>query len=264
MKQPANAPKASAMDAVHPIRSIDPIDRIDPIAIVVVTRNCRAELEETVRSVLDLRDPRVTLYIVDGASTDATVDYLRTLPDPPVKWVSEPDRGIYDAMNKGWQKVPVDHYVLYMGAGDKPLSLPTPETLKAAAVRGIRIVTGHCDIGERPFPSNWTAYLYQGNTAHHQALLIHKSLHPSPPFDATMKVYADWEFNLRLFMSGQRAQHDSSFHSYALPGGVSADISLWEVWRICYRHTGIVNALRALLRNWRAKMSLAKAQQRPS
>jgi glycosyltransferase involved in cell wall biosynthesis len=73
------------------------------VSIVTVCRNAAETLERTVRSVAEQDHPRVEHIVIDGLSDDATVDLLRDLDRQDLLdyWVSEPDRGIYDAMNKG-------------------------------------------------------------------------------------------------------------------------------------------------------------------
>src|SRR5205085_3904092 len=71
------------------------------ITVVTVCRNALALLRPTVESVLEQRTPAVEYWIVDGASTDGTREYLDTLAAHGVRTISEPDRGIADAMNKG-------------------------------------------------------------------------------------------------------------------------------------------------------------------
>lgn len=230
--------------------AIPPIE----IAVVIVTRNMADGLKTTIESVFSICDSRVRVYVVDGASGDGSVDYLQQ--NPSIQWVSEPDAGIYDAMNKGWKMPPSNAYILYLGSGDKILSLPTSETLLRLHSQGTDIVIGTCFIGRRPFKSGWHGGIYHGNTAHHQALLVRKSLNPQPPFDASMKVYADWDFNVRLFKRGLQAYFDESFQSYAEPGGVSAVHNLSEVWLVSTRHGGLRTGLRAYRMNLKEMLKL--------
>ncbi len=71
------------------------------ISVITVVRNAADTIEETVRSVLAQKYPAIEHIVVDGASTDATLEILNRYRSKIAKIVSEPDRGIYDAMNKG-------------------------------------------------------------------------------------------------------------------------------------------------------------------
>ncbi len=77
---------------------------MDPlVSIVTPCRNAEAFLEETIQSVLRQDYPNIEYLVVDGASTDATVDILRRYQDQ-LEWISEPDRGTPDAINKGFDR----------------------------------------------------------------------------------------------------------------------------------------------------------------
>ena len=71
------------------------------ISVVTVCRNSAATVAGTVRSFLSQTHPQKELLIVDGASTDRTLEIARELANPSIRIISEPDKGLYDAMNKG-------------------------------------------------------------------------------------------------------------------------------------------------------------------
>lgn len=221
-----------------------------PIAIIVVCRNALDGLQRTVASVREAKDCRARLYVVDGASTDGTVAYLQTL-DAQAAWISEPDAGIYDAMNKGWRLAPADAHVLYLGAGDLLYQLPTPAELTDASGQPYRVVLGRCDVGADPFRSRWTAEMHLRNTAHHQALMVHRSVSATPPFDTSLRVYGDWDFNLRLMKRGLRARHLETLRTHAEPGGVSWHHDLHEIRLVAKRHGGaLVGVAAYALNRW--------------
>ncbi|MBE5321997.1 glycosyltransferase [Pedobacter sp. MR2016-19] len=71
------------------------------ISIITATYNCVDTIESTIKSVLAQSYPNVEYIIIDGQSTDGTIDIIKRYEDSLTIFVSEPDRGIYDAMNKG-------------------------------------------------------------------------------------------------------------------------------------------------------------------
>jgi len=107
------------------------------ISVVTITFNAASCLQRTLDSVLAQRYPSVEHWIVDGASKDNTVAMAeaykaqsdKTNNGHTINIQSEPDRGLYDAMNKGLRLVTGD-YIIYMNAGDY---FPTPDTLETIA-----------------------------------------------------------------------------------------------------------------------------------
>ena len=71
------------------------------ISIITVCYNSASHIEDAIRSVMEQDYAEIEHIIVDGASTDGTVEILKSNENKIAKWISEPDRGIYDAMNKG-------------------------------------------------------------------------------------------------------------------------------------------------------------------
>lgn len=87
------------------------------ISIVTIVYNDHNHIERTIHSVLDQDYPYIDYVIVDGASTDGTKECIYRYEAFLGTLISEPDKGIYDAMNKGLQAVK-GNYVLFMNSGD--------------------------------------------------------------------------------------------------------------------------------------------------
>ncbi|MEZ0538194.1 glycosyltransferase family 2 protein [Fibrella arboris] len=92
------------------------------ISIITITYNAEQFLERTINSIVAQRQAILGVdyeyLVVDGASTDGTLALVRTYKSHISRWVSEPDKGLYDAMNKGLHMA-VGEYVWFMNAGDE-------------------------------------------------------------------------------------------------------------------------------------------------
>lgn len=88
------------------------------LSIITVAFNAQEAIERTILSVIDQSDAEIEYLVIDGGSTDATLNVIRQYADKIDYWVSEPDRGIYDAMNKALRHATGD-WVLFMNAGDE-------------------------------------------------------------------------------------------------------------------------------------------------
>lgn len=87
------------------------------ISIVTVCYNCKDSIGRTIRSVLAQDYPHLEHVIIDGGSTDGTTDAICRLAGEKTRWLSETDRGLYDAMNKGW-KMATGDVVGFLNADD--------------------------------------------------------------------------------------------------------------------------------------------------
>lgn len=100
-------------------------NNLPTISVVTVCYNCKDSIKETLLSVIKQDYPNIEYIIIDGASTDGTTDLIKTqIKNQTIKtkFISEPDNGIYDAMNKGLLHVSGD-WTIFMNGGDKFASL---------------------------------------------------------------------------------------------------------------------------------------------
>jgi glycosyltransferase involved in cell wall biosynthesis len=205
------------------------------ITIITVVFNSVSHIESTILSVIQQTNHKIYYIIIDGGSTDGTVDIIKKYQNKIHYWISERDKGIYDAFNKGWSVAPQNTYILFLGAGDKINNLPQENVIRNAEVVYGRVMLDQKQI----FKSKADFRLRLGNTLHHQALLVKKSLFLEPPFDLRFKTYADFDFNQRLLKRKVKFTFDEKFVAYALPGGVSQKFKWVESLSIVKKNFGI-------------------------
>jgi glycosyltransferase involved in cell wall biosynthesis len=215
------------------------------ITIITVVINGEDTIESTIQSVLNQSDQRrnINYIVIDGNSEDNTVNILKKYDDKITCWISEPDRGIYDAMNKGWNMAK-DSYILFLGSGDKILQLPE---LNNYSKNSKEIYFGKVLIGAKPFKSRLNFRFKMGNTLHHQALLVPKSACKYSPFDLQYKVYADYDFSIKLLKDNYNFIYCDDFSSVAAPDGLSSIVYIGEILNIVKKEFGYMWMFLALL-----------------
>jgi putative colanic acid biosynthesis glycosyltransferase len=103
------------------------------VSIITPSYNQAAYIEATLRSVLDQDYPRIEYRVIDGASTDGSVEWLQALDDPLAEITIEKDKGIYDAMNKGrLRAIETPGYTLFLNSGDSLADASTLARISAA------------------------------------------------------------------------------------------------------------------------------------
>ena len=90
----------------------------DKVTVVTVSYNADKVIEPTIKSVVNQTYPNLEYVIIDGSSTDNTLNIIKKYSNKISAWYSEPDRGIYDGMNKGLD-VATGDWIIFMNAGDR-------------------------------------------------------------------------------------------------------------------------------------------------
>ena len=178
-------------------------------SIITVTYNAAPYLERTVLSVLSQSYPDIEYLIIDGQSTDGTVDIIRQYESGIAYWVSEPDKGLYDAMNKGLRRATGD-YVWFLNAGD---TLPSADLVQTIAQKIARrkhlpdVIYGDtaivnnegCVLGMRhlrpPKKLTWKKFAW-GMLVCHQAFIARREL--APEYDPAYPLCADYDWCIRV------------------------------------------------------------------
>lgn len=176
-------------------------------SIITIVRNNRRFIGDTIASVLAQSYPHVEYIIIDGASTDGTVDIIRACEDKLAHWVSEPDHGIADAFNKGLALSNGD-YILFLNSDD---ALAGGDVLQAMAGKIVEnghpsLIYGDYDILDRESGTfmyhgsvNLTSKgLMQGQILPHPCLFTRRSYFDTyGGFDTDFKIAMDYEWLLR-------------------------------------------------------------------
>ena len=226
------------------------------ISIITVVFRARQDLPAILKSVLRLKDDNTELIIIDGGSEDGTLELLREHDSEIDYWISEPDHGIYDAMNKG---VAAAHgvFLLHLNAGDRLLYLPVSE-LKTAEAKGIDIAAFRVSIDEKyEFRPSCDVRLRFNNTLHHQGTFYRKEIFPV--YDLKYKVYADFDVNQRLVHRRARVQVFDAVVALHFTDGVSSTYraaTVAEFFRVIATNQGRSHVPVAwILCKWRGLLS---------
>lgn len=189
------------------------------VCVVTVCRNALAELKLTAASVESQIFPTLQYIVIDGASSDGTCAFLESVGDLIDHWISEPDRGIYDAMNKAIDYCPPDSWVVFLNAGDSFASDDVLQRLSPCLTDDVDFVFGDVAVG---LPNGATrVYLARLGISSkmpgcHQSMLVRAAVLRQHRFDASYPVGADFDFYLRATRFNARV---------ALFGGVIAEVA---------------------------------------
>lgn len=225
------------------------------ISIITVTYHAEATLERTLQSVAQQTYPDIEHLIIDGASTDRTLEIASQYPHAIV--VSKPDKGLYDAMNKGLQRATGD-YLCFLNAGDK---LHSKETLAhiASSVSddsSIGVIYGDTHIVDAqglflrnrrltpPEHLTWQSFK-DGMLVCHQAFYINRQI--ALPYDTTYRFSADFDWCIRCMKEGEKRDMQNLYvheplADYLAEGMTTANhkASLKERFKIMAKHYGLL------------------------
>ncbi len=221
-------------------------------SVITVCYNAQATLEDTIQSVIAQTYHHVEYIIVDGASKDRTLSIINRYRDRITTVVSEPDKGLYDAMNKGLRLATGD-YVCFLNAGD---SFHEDDTLQQM-VHTLRELTELPDVlyGETALvdaeghfvrmrrlqaPEHLTWHSFrQGMLVCHQAFFSKRTL--AEPYDLRYRFSADFDWCIRI-MKKSKVLHNThlTLIDYLEEGMTTRNhkASLHERFRIMAKHYG--------------------------
>ena len=177
------------------------------ISIITINFNNSKGLEQTIQSVERQKNVEFEYVVIDGASTDGSVDVIKRHQEIISYWVSEKDGGIYEAMNKG---VMASHgkYCLFLNSGDELVESNTLSKVIPYLNNSIDYVVGH----ELMTVKGISRYLWHSPhkcdveylikySLRHQASFIKRNMLITVPFDEQLRLVSDWKQMLVSFLS---------------------------------------------------------------
>ena len=171
------------------------------ISVITVALNVLPALRKTLASVICQSYNNYEYIVVDGASTDGTAEYLKTESTGVDKWISEPDKGIYEAMNKGTRMATGD-YCIFMNAGDcfvddKVLSRIAQFLDGTDFILGNELLVDEGKIvGYVPSIGAYSLQNLLQSSTRHQSTFIKREVLLDHPYDESLRLVADWKFTL--------------------------------------------------------------------
>ncbi|MFC1605842.1 glycosyltransferase family 2 protein [Pseudomonadota bacterium] len=219
-----------------------PSDKPYCLSIITVVFNGGSELGPVIDSVTKARSQSefaIEYIVVDGGSGDGTVDLITGRSGEIDQWISEPDKGLYDAMNKGIQ-LARGEWLYFLNCGDHLLTVP--DCLQNTA-NHYDIVSGRVLInGWYPFPQGWNWLFRFGNYLHHQGTFYRSDR--MMPYDLKYRIAADINNNQRMYKAGYSCLIVADLVAIHNSNGVSSDrIKRIERYRVLYDNFGISGVL---------------------
>lgn len=202
------------------------------LSIITVNLNNRDGLQKTIDSVVSQTFRDFEWIVIDGGSTDGSKELIEQYSDHFVYWISEPDNGIYNAMNKGIQ-VAKGEYLQFLNSGDWIWGKNTLDIVFSEK-RNEDILYGDCieaDSSRSVFPEKFdTIFLYRGNI-NHQSSFIKANLFQNHLYSEKYKVASDWEFLLSKILFENASYHKVNTIVTGVQAGHSYDPSLSSLER---------------------------------
>jgi len=223
------------------------------ISVVTVIFNNKEGLEKTIKSGINQTYSDIEYIIIDGSSTDGSIEIIKKYENKIDKWTSEPDKGIYDAMNKGIKRA-TGEYVNFLNAGDvfynKKVLEKVSVSLDSCKSKFFCGRTRKIYPLYKTFTPITMQKLKYGIMPSHQASFVGRELLLNMGgFDLGYKSSADFDFYCRFFKKGGEVCFSDIIIADFLAGGMSSrkEISYFETYRVIKKHFGNYYAYRYYL-----------------
>ncbi|WP_142684861.1 glycosyltransferase family 2 protein [Chitinophaga polysaccharea] len=230
------------------------------ISIITVVYNNEKLIEQTINSVLEQTYQNIEFLVIDGNSKDNTVPIIKRYLDRIDVFISEPDKGIYDAMNKGISKSSGE-FIIFMNSGDLFTAPDVLQRIIKEAASDSDIIYGdkladYNDQFKKLIRAKPLRAIKRGMIFSHQSLLARSRFLKQYPFDLQYKIAADFDFVFTCFKIQANFQYIPIPIAIISTGGLSEGnhgvfdeyariISKWD--------SSVITKIQLKLRKWEIK-----------
>ena len=195
------------------------------ISIITVCLNSEKYLEKTIKSVINQTYDNIDYIIIDGGSTDTTLEIIQKYKNKIDCWISEDDKGIYDGMNKGID-LAKGEWVIFINAGDKFYKNNIVEKIFLGKNYDVDFIYGDCKIVYNPKFSRIQQAgeiknLWKGMVFSHQSLFTRCEVFKKYKFNISNKIGADFEFIYNCYINKYKFYNLHFPVALSLAGGLS-------------------------------------------
>lgn len=235
-------------------------------SIITINYNNKTGLQKTIDSVLCQTWSEYEWIIIDGGSSDGSKELIESIKDRLSYWCSEPDKGVYNAMNKGIVKAK-GKYLCFMNSGDCFYESTTLAKVSSLVLNG-DVVYGDAvrltDEGETAwlFPHKVDYLFFCKDNICHQAMFIKGEILRVEGYDESFKICGDWARWLKLAFEGGVFQYVPIIICKYNMDGMSSKNYLISEYKKVLSSIPISNALERLLWNRRIDMEIINVVRR--
>jgi glycosyltransferase involved in cell wall biosynthesis len=211
------------------------------ITVVTVVKNNAEELKKTIDSVLEQTYDNIEFIIIDGASSDSTPEVIKSYEDKIDTWISEPDNGIFDAMNKGIE-LASGQWIIFLNAGDYFYQKDTVLTVFSKDYGDADFIYGHTFFLGGDFYGVVKAWdfriLWQTMVFTHQSLFTRAEVLKNRKFNTKFKICADYDIIFNSYMQGLKFFNSDIVIAAFDPGfsDISRARMALEKWKVVKKH----------------------------
>jgi glycosyltransferase involved in cell wall biosynthesis len=222
------------------------------VSIITVVYNEVNTVRDTIQSVVRTHSDEREYLIIDGGSNDGTIDVIKSYDDSVDYWISEPDKGIYDAINKGISLSKGD-YLLVVNAGDRLIHLPLEDLRVARALHADVVLFDVLFSNGKIFRSQIDYRSRFGNTVHHQGAFYSRKMNIK--YDLAFKVFADFDVNQKLLIQKKKfLKFDKVISSHSLDGISNEKQYRGEYFSVIRKNFGLFWVLAGSLYLWQGEL----------